>query len=120
MPENAFNLCKSTLCHTALTINNSEDWLVVLRFDITLTAKVMAVGGTHVFPGFLTPALTQISFQSHKLLSSHASAEMRGETDPERKFRRKWVLNSQPLGHESNMLTTEPSACGNNSEEETF
>ena len=38
--------------------------LVVLRFNATLTAKghIMAVGDAHVFPGFLTPVLTQISF----------------------------------------------------------
>ena len=35
----------------------------------------MAVGDAHVFPGFLTPALTQLSFQSYRLLFSHASAE---------------------------------------------
>ena len=33
----------------------------------------MAVGDAHVFPGFLTPVLTQISFQSYRLLFSHAS-----------------------------------------------
>ena len=47
----------------------------------------MAVGDAHVFPGFLTPVLTQLSFQSHRLLFSHASAEVIGEnTVPERKF----------------------------------
>ena len=46
----------------------------------------MAVGDAHVFPGFLTPVLTQLSFQSHRLLFSHASAEVRGENTPERKF----------------------------------
>ena len=46
----------------------------------------MAVGDAHVFPGFLTPVLTQISFQSHRLLFSHASAEVSGETTPERNF----------------------------------
>ena len=46
----------------------------------------MAVGDAHVFPGFLTPVLTQFSFQSHRLLFSHASAEVRGENRPERKF----------------------------------
>ena len=46
----------------------------------------MAVGDAHVFPGFLTPVLTQFSFQSHRLLFSHASAEVRGENTPERKF----------------------------------
>ena len=46
----------------------------------------MAVGDAHVFPGFLTPVLTQLSFQSHRLLFSHASAEVRGENTPERKL----------------------------------
>ena len=46
----------------------------------------MAVGDAHVFPGFLTPVLTQLSFQSHRLPFSHASAEVRGENTPERKF----------------------------------
>ena len=36
----------------------------------------------HVFPGFLKPVLTQLSFQSHRLLFSHASAEVRGENTP--------------------------------------
>ena len=43
----------------------------------------MAVGDAHVFPGFLTLVLTQISFQSHRLLFSHASAEVRGENAPQ-------------------------------------
>ena len=42
----------------------------------------MEVGDAQVFPGFLTPVLTQISFQSHRLLFSHASAEVRGENTP--------------------------------------
>ena len=46
----------------------------------------MTVGDAHVFPGFLTPALTQLSFHSHRLLFSHASAEMRGDDTPETKF----------------------------------
>ena len=46
----------------------------------------MAVSDVHVFPGFLTPVLTQISFQSHRLLFAHASAEVRGENAPERNF----------------------------------
>ena len=47
----------------------------------------MAVGDAHVFPGFLTPVLTQLfSFQSHRLLFSHASAEVRGQNTSERKF----------------------------------
>ena len=37
----------------------------------------MAVGDAHVFRGFLTPVVTQFSFQSHQLPFSHAS-EVRG------------------------------------------
>ena len=39
-----------------------------------------------MFPSFLTPVLTQISVQSHRLLFSHASAEVTGEYTPERNF----------------------------------
>ena len=46
----------------------------------------MAVGDAHAFPGFLPAILTQLSFQSHRLLFSHASAEVRAENTPERKF----------------------------------
>ena len=46
----------------------------------------MAVGDAHAFPGILTPVLTQLSFQNHRLLFSHASAEERGENTEERKF----------------------------------
>ena len=35
----------------------------------------MAVGDAHVFLGFLTPVLTQLSAQSHCLFFLHASAE---------------------------------------------
>ena len=43
----------------------------------------MAIGDAYVFPGFLTPVLTHVIFQSHRLFFSHASAEMRGENTPE-------------------------------------
>ena len=46
----------------------------------------MIVGDAHVFPGFLTPVLIQLSFQSHRLLFSHASADVRGKNMLERKF----------------------------------
>ena len=45
----------------------------------------MAVGDAHVFPGFLTPVLTELSFQGHLLLFSHAS-EVSGENMPDRKL----------------------------------
>ena len=50
----------------------------------------MAVGDAYVFPGFLTPVLTLLFFQSHRLLFSHASAEVRGENTPERKDASTW------------------------------
>ena len=64
----------------------------------------MAIGYTHVFSGFLTPVLVQLSFQSHRLLFSHASAEVRGENTPD--------LELTPPGHESDMLITEPPGRG--------
>ena len=50
----------------------------------------MAVGDAYVFHGFLTPVLTLLFFQSHRLLFSHASAEVRGENTPERKVASTW------------------------------
>ena len=45
----------------------------------------MAVGDAHVFTGFLTQVLIQLSSQSHRILFPHAS-EVRGENTPERQF----------------------------------
>ena len=56
-----------------------------------------------VFPGFVTPVLTQFFFPKPLLLFSHASAEVRGENRGS---------NSQPPGHESDTLTTEPPGRG--------
>ena len=50
----------------------------------------MVVGDAYVFPGFLTPVITLLFFQSHRLLFSHASAEVRGENTPERKVASTW------------------------------
>ena len=44
----------------------------------------MAVGDAYVF-SWLSHTSTNTAFQSHKLLFSHASAEVRGENTPERK-----------------------------------
>ena len=71
----------------------------------------MAVDDAHVFPGFLPPVLTQLSFQSHRLLFLTC---FRGER---RKYAGKTVClnrvsNSQPSGHESDTLTTEPLGRG--------
>ena len=42
----------------------------------------MAVGDSHVFPGFLTPVLTLLFFPKPPT-TSHASAEVGGENTPE-------------------------------------
>ena len=67
----------------------------------------MAVDDAQVFPGFLTPVLAQISFQSHQLLFSHASSEVRGENKPKEIWRQPG-LGLISSGHESDTLTTEP------------
>ena len=72
----------------------------------------MAVGDAHVFPGFLTPVLTQRFFP--KPPTAFLICFCRGE-------RRKYAgkksslnrgSNSQPPGHESDTLTTEPPGRG--------
>ena len=88
-------------------------WLVVLGFNATLTTKVISWRSvTHVcFLAFSHQCYHKFSFQSHKLLFSHASAKVRGENTPERS-RLNRGSNSQPPGHESNTLTTEPPERG--------
>ena len=46
----------------------------------------MVVSNVQAFPGFLTPVLTQLFFQSHRSLFSYASAKVRGGNTSERKF----------------------------------
>ena len=74
----------------------------------------MAVGDVHVFPGFLTPVLTQLFFP--KPPTTFLTCFCRGER---RKYAGKKVhLNrgskSLPPGHESDTLTTEPPERGLN------
>ena len=73
-------------------------WLVVLGFNANLTAKIiiMAVGDAHVFPGFLTPVLTQLFFPNPP--TTFLTRYCRGERS---KYARKKVRlnqgsNSQP------------------------
>ena len=74
----------------------------------------MVVVDAHVFLGFLTPALTQLSFQRHRLLFSHASAEVIGENMTERKFAStgSQTHNHQVMGPYT--PTTEPPRRGKN------
>ena len=78
----------------------------------------MAVGDAHVFPGFLTPVLTQLFFP--KPPTTFLTCFCRGER---RKYAgKKSRLNrgsySQPPGHESDTLTTEPPGWGDNFKDE--
>ena len=72
----------------------------------------MAVGDTHVFPGFLTPVQTQLFFP--KPLTTFLTCFCRGERQKYagKKSRLNRGSNSQPPGHESNTLTTEPPGWG--------
>ena len=66
---------------------------------------MMVVGDAYVFPGFLTLVPTQLSFQSHRLLFSHASAEVRGKNTPERKVA---STGDRTLNHQVMSLTRSP------------
>ena len=62
--------------------------LSVLEFNATLTAKFISWRSVTqmCFLAFSHQYLHNFSFQSHRLLFSHALAEVRGENTPERKF----------------------------------
>ena len=62
----------------------------------------MAVGDAQVFPGFFTPVLTQVFFP--KPPATFLRCFCRAETG--KKVRLNRGSNSQPPGHESDMLTT--------------
>ena len=80
------------------------DRFIVFKFKrhFNSLGHIMAVGDAHVFLGSLPPVQTQLSFQSHWLLFSHAS-DMWSKSMPERKFCLNRVLKSQPPGHKSDM-----------------
>ena len=72
----------------------------------------MAVVDAYVFPGFLTPVLTQLFFP--KAPTTFLTCFCRGEKQKYagKKSCLKRGSNSQPPGHESDMLTTEPPGWG--------
>ena len=74
-------------------------WLVVLGFDATLTAKVISWRSVTqmCFLAFSHQYQHNFSFQSHRLLFSHTSAEVRGENTPERKVAS--TGDRSPLSH---------------------
>ena len=75
---------------------------------------IMAVSDVHVFPGFLTPVQTELSFQKPPatFLTCFSRDERRKYAG--KKLRLNWISNSQTPGHESGMLTTKPSGQGPN------
>ena len=90
------------------------DWLIVLGFNATWTAKVISWRSvTHMcFLAFSHQHLNNFSFQSHDY--AFLTCFCRGER---RKYAGKKVRlnrgsNSQPPGHESVTLTTEPPGWG--------
>ena len=88
-------------------------WLVVLRFNATLIAKVISWRSlTYMFPGFLTPVLTQPFFP--KPPTTFLTCFCRGER---RKYAGKKVRlnrgpNSYPPRHECDTLNTEQPGWG--------
>ena len=68
----------------------------------------MAVGDAYVFPGFLTPVLTLLFFPKPPttFLTCFCRGERRKYTGKKSRLNR--GSNSQPPGHESDTLTTEP------------
>ena len=74
----------------------------------------MAVGDAYVFPGFLTPVLTQLFFP--KPPTTFLTCFCRGERRKYagEKIRLNLGSNSQPPGHKSDVLTTEPPGRGSN------
>ena len=74
----------------------------------------MAVGDAHVFPGFLTPVLTQLFFPkpSTTLLTCFCRGERQNYAGKNVCLNR--GSNSQSPGHESDELITEPPGPGDN------
>ena len=73
----------------------------------------MAVGDAHVFPGFLTPVLTQISFPTPPTTFLTCFSRSARRKYAGKKFHLNRVSNSQPPGHdEYDTLSTEPLGRG--------
>ena len=110
--------CKQAMCVIIEITFRSRlplvGWLVVLGFNATLTAKVISWRSvTHyVFPGFLTPVLTQLFFPKPPttILTCFCRGKRRKYAGKKSRVNR--GSNSQPPGHESDTLTTQPPGRG--------
>ena len=74
----------------------------------------MAVVDAHVFPGFLTPALTQLFFPKPPTTFLTCFCRDERQKHAGQKSHLNWGSNSQPPGHESDTLTSEPPGRGFN------
>ena len=97
---------KAHLIGTHLLVPRSS-WLVLLGFNATLTANVISWWSVmHMcFLAFSHQYYHNFSFQSHRLLFSHASAEVRGENTQERKAASTW---DETPNHKVMSLTRSP------------
>ena len=72
----------------------------------------MAVGDAYVFPGFLTPVLTQLFFPKPPTTFLTCLCRDERQKYAGKKSRLNRGSTSQPPGHESDTLTTEPPGQG--------
>ena len=72
----------------------------------------MAVGDAQVFPGFLTPVLTQLFFPKPPTTFLTCFCRGEGRKYTGMKSRLNQGSNSQPPGRETDKLTTEPPGRG--------
>ena len=72
----------------------------------------MAVGDVYVFPGFLTPVLTQLFFPKPPTTFLTCFCRGKGQKYAGKKSPHHHGWNSQPPGHESDTFTTEPPGRG--------
>ena len=100
----SFSLEESKICCLERV---KSSCLVVLGFNATLGAKVISWWSVmHMCSlAFSHQYLYNFPFQSHQLLFSHASAEVRGENTPERKFS---STGDQTQNHQVMSLTCSP------------
>ena len=91
-----------------------KGWLVVLGFNATLTAKVISwrLVMHMCFPGFLTPVLTQLFFPKPPTTFLTCFCRSERQKYAGKKSHLNRGSNSQPPGHESDTLVTEPSGWG--------
>ena len=88
--------------------------LVVLGFNATLIAKVMSwrLVTHYVFSGFLTPVLAQLLFPKPPTSFLTYFCKGKSRKYAGKKSRLNRGSNSQPPGHESDKLITEPPGRG--------